>query len=81
MNFLVPPGSDAETHFTWTDSGAGGVKGWHTGLLSGVWVDGVKVLRNQAVVFDINCPVVLVPRGVAEVILGGVGGRSVSTLR
>lgn len=49
-------------------------------MLSGVWVNGVKVLRNQAVVFDVNCPVIFVPTGIGQVLFGVVGGRKVGRL-
>lgn len=79
MAFLVPEGSTPDALFTWTDAGKGGVKGWHSGMMN-VWVDDVKVLKNQMVVFDVNCPVILMPEGIGGVVFEGVGGMSVESL-
>lgn len=81
MNFAMPPGSTHDDHFKWTAAGAEAAAGWHTTLVSGVWVNGVKVLKNQPVLLDINCPVVLVPPAAAQVLYGAIpGARSLRSL-
>ena len=61
-----------EAHFKWTD--LQGAKGWWTALMSGVWVNGAKVLRNQPVLFDLQCPFILAPPMAAARIYESVGG-------
>ncbi|KAK5099649.1 hypothetical protein LTR24_001308 [Lithohypha guttulata] len=81
MAFAIPPGSTHEHHFKWTDVGNGAVSGWHMTLMSGVWVDGVKVLRNQPVLLDINCPFILAPVGIIQTIYDSIpGARSLSSV-
>lgn len=81
MNFAVPPGSTHEDHFKWTDVGNGAVAGWHTTLITGIWINGVKVLRNQPAVLDLNCPFILAPVGIAETVYENIpGGRTVASL-
>lgn len=81
MTFAIPPGSTHEHHFKWTDVGSGAVSGWHMTLVTGVWINGVKVLKNQPVLFDINCPFILAPSGAAEAVYNAIpGGRALSSL-
>lgn len=81
MAFAIPPGSTHEHHFKWTDVGSGAVSGWHMTLMGGVWVNGIKVLRNQPVLLDINCPFILAPVGVARTIYESIpGARSLSSV-
>ena len=61
-----------QEHFKWTE--LQGAKGWWTTLMSGVWVNGAKVLRNQPVLFDIQCPFILAPPVAAERVYESVGG-------
>lgn len=66
LNFAIPPGSSHKDHFKWTDAGNGAAAGWHTTLVAGIWVDGIKILKNQPVLLDLNCPVILAPLGAAQ---------------
>ncbi|RMZ89431.1 hypothetical protein DV736_g3333, partial [Chaetothyriales sp. CBS 134916] len=61
-----------EDHFKWTD--LQGAKGWWTTLMSAVWVDGAKVLKNQPVLFDIQCPFILAPPMAAARVYYSIGG-------
>jgi len=74
LNFAVPPGSTHEDHFRWRDVDDGAAAGWHMTLMGGVWVAGVKVLKNQPVLFDINCPFVLAPPVAAERVYESISG-------
>lgn len=65
MNFAIPSGSTHEDHFKWVDT-SDMIAGWHQALASGIWINGVKVLKNQPVLFDLNCPFILAPVGAAE---------------
>ena len=47
---VVTKREDWETGWVWT--GVQGAEGWWQLLMRGVWVDGSKVLQNQAVVID-----------------------------
>ncbi|KIW41350.1 uncharacterized protein PV06_06917 [Exophiala oligosperma] len=59
MAFLMPPDTQWDHHFKWTETR--GAAGWWTTLMSGVWIDGAKVLKNQPVLFDVNVPFILAP--------------------
>lgn len=48
---VVAKREDWETDWVWT--GVQGAEGWWQVLMRGVWVDGSKVLHNQAVVIDV----------------------------
>ena len=48
---VVTKKEDWETGWVWT--GVQGAEGWWQLLMRGVWVDGSKVLQNQAVVIDV----------------------------
>jgi hypothetical protein len=64
--------SEIEEQFHWTKiSGATGL--WTT-LLSGLWVDGSKTLKNQPVLLDVNCPFVLAPPLPARRFYESIGG-------
>ena len=39
----------------WAWSHVQGAEGWWQMLMQGVWVDGSRVLQNQAVVIDVSC--------------------------
>ena len=49
---VVAKREDWETGWVWT--GVQGAEGWWQLLMQGVWVDGSKVLQNQAVVIDVS---------------------------
>ena len=49
---VVTKREDWETGWVWT--GVQGAEGWWQLLMQGVWVDGSKVLQNQAVVIDVG---------------------------
>lgn len=49
---VVTKREDWETGWVWT--GVQGAEGWWQLLMRGVWVDGSKVLQNQAVVIDVS---------------------------
>lgn len=49
---VVTKREDWETGWVWT--GVQGAEGWWQLLMRGVWVDGSKVLQNQAVVIDVG---------------------------
>ena len=49
---IVTKRENWETGWVWT--GVQGAEGWWQLLMRGVWVDGSKVLRNQAVVMDVG---------------------------
>lgn len=49
---VVTKREDWETGWVWT--GVQGAEGWWQLLMRGVWVDGSKVLYNQAVVIDVS---------------------------
>lgn len=50
--------------FHWVD--VHGATGWWTALMGGVWINGAKIVQNQAVVFDIQSPFILAPPGAAQ---------------
>jgi len=82
LALAIPRGSTHDQHFQWTDAGRGAARGWHTTLTSGVWVNGVKILRNQPVLLDVNCPFILAPAGPATraVYESIPGARSLSSV-
>ncbi|RMD42458.1 hypothetical protein DV735_g2674, partial [Chaetothyriales sp. CBS 134920] len=61
-----------QDHFKWTD--LQGARGWWTTLMSGVWVNGAKVLKNQPVLFDIQCPFILAPPMAVARVYHSIGG-------
>jgi hypothetical protein len=53
-------GSDGwEEHWRW--SKVQGAEGWWQILMQGVWVDGIKILQNQAAVIDVRVPSAVTP--------------------
>ncbi|KAL6719830.1 mRNA decay protein [Lecanora helva] len=58
----------------WTWSDVQGAEGWWQVLMDGVWVDGSKVLKNQAVVIDMNSPFILAPPLAAKAFYASVSG-------
>lgn len=44
--------ADWENEWTWND--VQGAEGWWQTLMQGLWIDGSRVLQNQAVVFDVG---------------------------
>ena len=62
----------------WTDgfrwSSVEGAEGWWTTLMSGVWINGAKVLKNQPVLFDVHVPFILAPPVAAETFYKGISG-------
>ncbi len=61
-----------EAHFRWTNMQ--GAAGWWSALMGGVWVNGAKVLKNQPVLFDIQCPFILAPPSAAARFYDAIGG-------
>jgi hypothetical protein len=57
-----------------------GPKGRWTTLLSGVWVGGSKVLKNQPVLLDVNCPFIVAPPLAGRAFWESVGGAQRLTL-
>jgi hypothetical protein len=72
MSYSMPAGSLMETHFKW--SPIKGASGWWTSLTTGIWVRGAKILKNQPVLFDVQCPFVLAPPKAASQFYEAVGG-------
>ena len=70
MSRSFPP--ELEEQFHWVK--VSGPKGRWTALLSGVWVGGSKVLRNQPVLFDVNCPFILAPPLAGRRFYESIGG-------
>lgn len=68
MSDLLP----FDSHFKWTE--LHGAAGWWTALISGVWVNGAKVLKNQPVLFDIQCPFILAPPYAIATFYQAIGG-------
>ncbi|KAL9040378.1 MAG: hypothetical protein Q9214_004507 [Letrouitia sp. 1 TL-2023] len=64
--------ADWENEWTWND--VQGAEGWWQTLMQGLWVDGSKVLQNQAVVFDINSPFILAPPLAAKAFYASIAG-------
>ncbi|KAK5070380.1 hypothetical protein LTR64_000051 [Lithohypha guttulata] len=80
MFFAMPPGSTHKDHFKWVDT-SNMVAGWHQALMTGIWVNGVKVLKNQPVLFDINCPFIIAPADAAQTFYEATpGSRLLSSL-
>lgn len=74
LDFTMPPGSTYEEHFKWSLAGSYASGGWHTTLINGVWSSGVKILKNQPALLDINCPFILAPPQAAEMLYNSIGG-------
>lgn len=58
----------------WKWSPVEGADGWWQTLMRGVWVDGVKVLKNQPCVVDINTPFILAPPQAVKQFYAGISG-------
>lgn len=61
-----------ESHLKWTN--LQGAAGWWTALVSGVWINGAKVLKNQPVLFDLQCPFILAPPSATDTFYRSIGG-------
>ena len=72
LSVSMPDQLPTEAHFRWTT--LQGAAGWWTALMGGVWVNGAKVLKNQPVLFDIQCPFILAPPAAAARFYDGIGG-------
>ena len=72
MVSLMPDHLSAETQFRWTNMQ--GAAGWWTTLMAGVWVNGAKVLKNQPVLFDVQCPFILAPPSAVARFYEAIGG-------
>lgn len=72
LRLSMPDGSPMEQHFRWSQ--LSGSAGWWTSLMPGVWVNGVKVLKNQPVLFDVQCPFVLAPPDAASRFYRSISG-------
>ena len=55
-------------------STSGTFSGWWTPLMSGVWINGHKALRNQPVLLDLQCPFILAPSNAARKFYESIGG-------
>ena len=64
-----------EDQFRWV-SIRGAAEGWWTALLAGLWVNGLKVLKNQPVLLDIQSPFLLAPPLAARIFYESIGGSS-----
>ena len=77
---LLPFPTTAEDQFKWLPSNtaakstSGTFSGWWTPLMSGVWINGHKALRNQPVLLDLSCPFILAPRDAARKFYESIGG-------
>ncbi|KAL9112202.1 MAG: hypothetical protein Q9187_007821, partial [Circinaria calcarea] len=65
-------GSDWREGWSW--SKVQGAEGWWQVLMQGVLVDGVRVLKNQPVVIDINSPFILAPPFAARAFYASISG-------
>ncbi|KAK5354105.1 hypothetical protein LTS03_006913 [Exophiala xenobiotica] len=72
LRILMPSELPWDHHFKWTK--VQGAAGWWTALMSGVWINGAKVLKNQPVLFDINVPYILAPPVAAQRFYESIGG-------
>lgn len=72
LSISMPAGSPMDQHFKWSQ--LSGSSGWWTSLIPGVWFNGVKVLRNQPGLFDVQCPFVLAPTAAAVRFYDSIGG-------
>lgn len=52
----------------------GAAQGWWTSMLAGVWINGLKVLKNQPVLLDIQNPFILAPPLAASRFYDSIGG-------
>ncbi|KAI9715826.1 MAG: hypothetical protein M1828_000567 [Chrysothrix sp. TS-e1954] len=63
---------------TWRDewrwSPVEGAEGWWQTLMRGIWVDLVKILKNQPCIIDINTPFILAPPHAAKQFYGSISG-------
>ena len=72
LGLSMPDHLPFDAHFRWTN--IQGAAGWWTALLGGVWVNGAKVLKNQPVLFDLQCPFILAPPSAAARFYEAIGG-------
>lgn len=63
---------DWKDMFKWTP--VEGADGWWQVLLAGVWVDGVKVLKNQPTIIDLSTPFILAPPSAASTFYSSIPG-------
>ncbi|KAL9103986.1 MAG: hypothetical protein Q9163_001006 [Psora crenata] len=64
----------ADWEESWAWSKVQGADGWWQILMQSIWVDGSKVLQNQAVVLDVNSPFILAPPLAAKAFYASVSG-------
>ena len=55
-------------------STSGTFSGWWTPLMSGLWINGNKALRNQPTLLDLQCPFILAPPVAAQAFYASIGG-------
>ena len=72
LSLPMPDNLPIDAHFKWTN--IQGAAGWWTALMSGVWVNGAKVLKNQPVLFDAQCPFILAPPTAVSRFYEAIGG-------
>ena len=66
---------DHEDQFRWTPV-RGAAEGWWTVLLQGLWINGIKMLKNQPVLLDVQCPFILAPPLAARRFYESIGGSA-----
>jgi Eukaryotic aspartyl protease len=72
LHLLMPDHQPLQAQFKWTD--IKGAAGWWTSLMAGVWINGIKVLKNQPVLFDVQSPFILAPALAAARFYEAIGG-------
>ena len=72
LGLSMPDHLPTDTLFKWTN--IQGAAGWWSALLSGIWVNGAKVLKNQPILFDVQCPFILAPPPAAAYFYEAIGG-------
>ena len=71
---------EPENQFRWLPSStsakatSGTFNGWWTPLMSGLWINGNKALRNQPTLLDIQCPFILAPPLAAQAFYKSIAG-------
>lgn len=67
--------TDIENQFSWVPT-HGAAEGWWNTLLTGLWINGIKVLKNQPILIDIQSPFLLAPPLAARRFYESIGGCS-----
>lgn len=61
------------SQFRWSPT-RGAAEGWWTALLPGIWINGLKVLKNQPILLDIQSPFLLAPPLATRRFYESIGG-------